>query len=276
MISSESSQDEVTVDPRNFDIPEEATENIIQPNKEKEKKLERNNNREKQTSLPSVRNSNAISNRKNRKLLVHKVPVSFPVAGNLMESAESIGYVYNALQSVNAPRDLHLPADAVVNATLLNSLENNQDRATLIVELDTEDRCTQVLKNAKNKREQDKDFAYYITPTPQRLNSRYVSNSDEEINTGNSAEYKKAKKSDKTHKHKSSSKAPTPKTPKKHGKEPKSDGPRARPEKDRPTNAVSTPLPGTSKINPNASIDSWHTYPIYTLLLLENIHKFTE
>ena len=159
IISSESSQDEVTVDPRNFDIPEEATENIIQPNKEKEKKLERNNNREKQTSLPSVRNSNAISNRKNRKLLVHKVPVSFPVAGNLMESAESIGYVYNALQSVNAPRDLHLPADAVVNATLLNSLENNQDRATLIVELDTEDRCNQVLKNAKHKREQDKDFA---------------------------------------------------------------------------------------------------------------------
>ena len=148
-----------------------------------------------------------MSNRKTRQLLVHKVPVSFPVAGNLMESAESIGYVYNALQSVNAPRDLHLPADAVVNATLLNSLENNQDRATLIVELDTEDRCNQVLKNAKHKREQDKDFAYYITPTPQRLTARYVSNSDKEINSGNSAEHKKAKKSDKTHKHKHSSKA---------------------------------------------------------------------
>merc|ERR1712051_242446 len=267
IISSESSQDEVTVDPRNFDIPEEATKNIIQPNKEKKKKLERNNNREKQTSLPSVRNSNAMSNRKNRKLLVHKVPVSFPVAGNLMESAESIGYVYNALQSVNAPRDLHLPADAVVNATLLNSLENNQDRATLIVELDTEDRCNQVLKNAKHKREQDKDFAYYITPTPQRLTARYVSNSDKELNSGNSAEHKKAKKSDKTHKHKHSSKAkdkepnannretPTPGTPKKHGKEPKRDGQRARPENDRPTNAVSTPLPETSKIDPNASID---------------------
>ena len=155
--SSESSQDEVIIDPTNFDISEEATNKINQPDKEKKKKPERNNNREKQMALPSVRNSNAMSNRKNRQLLVHKVPVSFPVAGNLMESAESIGYVYNALQSINAPRDL--PADVVVNATLLNSLENNQDRATLIVELDTEDRCNQVLKNAKHKREQDKDFA---------------------------------------------------------------------------------------------------------------------
>ena len=100
-----------------------------------------------------------------------------------MESEESIGYVYNALQSVNAPRDLQLPADAVVNATLLNSLENNQERAVVIVELDSENRCAQVLKNAKKKREQDRDFEYYITPTPQRANSRYVSNSDEEINT---------------------------------------------------------------------------------------------
>ena len=253
--SSESSQDEVTVDPRTLDTPEEAKENTIQPSKKKKKKLERNNNREKRTSPPNSRNRGSTSNRKNRKLLVHKVPVSFPVAGNLMESEESIGYVYNALQSVNAPRDLQLPADAVVNATLLNSLENNQERATVIVELDSENRCAQVLKNARKKRDQDKDFEYYITPTPQRVNSRYVSNSDEEINTGNSPEYKKAKKSDKTHKYKSSSKESPPKTPKKLGKDPKNDGQGSRSETDRPTNAVSTPLPGTSKINPNASID---------------------
>ena len=260
IVSSDSSQDEVTVDPTNFDITEEATNNINQPEKEKKKKRERNNNREKQTSLPSVRNSNAMSNRKARQLLVHKVPVSFPVAGNLMESAESIGYVYNALQSINAPRDL--PADVVVNATLLNSLENNQDRATLIVELDTEDRCNQVLKNAKQKQEQDKEFPYYVTPTPQRLSSRYISNSDKEIHTGNSAEQKRAKKSDKNHKYKHSTKTkdkepnannrgtPNAGTPKKHGKEPKSDGPRARPENARPTNAVSTPPTGNFKNKP--------------------------
>ena len=120
-------------------------------------------------------------------------------------------------------------------------------------------------QNAKHKREQDKDFAYYVTPTPQRLSSRYISNSDEEIHTGNSAEHKRAKKSDKKHKHSTKAKdkepnaknrgTPNAGTPKKQEREPESDGPRARPENACPTNAVSTPLPGTSKINPNASID---------------------
>ena len=266
VVSSDSSQDEVTVDPTNFDLPVEATNDTNQPKREKNNKKERNNNKEKQMFLPSsARNSHAMSNRKARQLLVHQVPVRFPVAGNLMESAVSIGYVYDTLLSASAPEDL--PGDVVVNATLLNSLENNQDRATLIVELDTEDRCNQSFRNAKHKREQDKRFAYYVTPTPQRLNSRYISNSDEEIHPGNSAEHKKGKKSDKKHKHKHTSKAKekepkpnnrgTPKagTPKKQGREPESDGPKARPENARPTNAVSTPLRGTSKINPNASID---------------------
>ena len=155
--------------------------------------------------LPSARNSNAMSNRKARQLLVHQVPVRFPVAGNLMESAVSIGYVYDALESISAPGDL--PGDVLINATLLNSLENNKDRATLIVELDTVERCNQILRNAKHKREQEKGFAYYVTPTPQRRNSRYISNSDEEIHSGNSAEHKRSKKSDKKHKHKHTLKA---------------------------------------------------------------------
>ena len=268
VVSSDSSQEEVTVDPTNFDLPEEATNDNNQPAKREENnKQERNNNKEKQMFLPSARNSHAVTNKKARQLLVHQVPVSFPVAGNLMESAESIGYVYDALLSINAPRDL--PGDVVVNATLLNRLENNQDRATLIVELDTEDRCNQILRNAKNKRAQDKKFAYYVTPTPQRLNSRNISYSDEEIQTGNNVEHRKAKKSSKKHKHTSKEKEKEPKpnyrgtpnagTPKKQRREPESDGPskmpKVRPENVRPTNAVSTPLPGTSRINPDASID---------------------
>ena len=96
VVSSDSSQDEVTVDPTNFDLPEEATNDTNQPKREKNNKKERNNNKEKQMFLPSARNSHAVSNRKARQLLVHQVPVSFPVAGNLMESAVSIGYVYDA------------------------------------------------------------------------------------------------------------------------------------------------------------------------------------
>ena len=265
VVSSDSSQEEVTVDPTNFDLPEEATNDNNPPAKREENnKQERNNNKEKQMFLPIARNSHAVTNKKARQLLVHQVPVSFPVAGNLMESAESIGYVYDALLSISAPRDL--PGDVVVNATLLNRLENNQDRATLIVELDTEERCNQILRNAKNKRAQDKRFAYYVTPTPQRLNSRNISYSDEEIQTGNNAEHRKAEKSAKKYKHTSKEKEKEPKpkyrgtpnagTPKKQRREPESDGPskmpKVRPENARPTNAVSTPLPGTSRINPDA------------------------
>ena len=203
VVSSDSSQEEVTVDPTNFDLPEEATNDNNPPAKREEnnetQKEERNNNKEKQMFLPIARNSHAVTNKKARQILVHQVPVSFPVAGNLMESAESIGYVYDALLSISAPRDL--PGDVVVNATLLNRLENNQDRATLVVELDTEERCNQILRKAKNKRAQDKRFAYYVTPTPQRLNSRNISYSDEEIQTGYNAEHRKAEKSAKKYKH---------------------------------------------------------------------------
>ena len=103
-----------------------------------------------------------MTNKTNRQILVHHVPVRFPVAGNLMENVESLRYIYDALLSINEPSDL--PGDVVVNATLLNRMENNQDRATLVVELDSEDRCNQILRKAKKKHAQDKRFAYYITP----------------------------------------------------------------------------------------------------------------
>ena len=84
---------------------------------------------------------------------------------------------------------------------------------------------------------------------------RFISYSDEEIHP---TAQKRSKKSDLKHKHKQTSKSsekdpkpnnqrsPIAGTPNVQG----SKGPRAR-----PTNAVSTPLPSTAGINPNASID---------------------
>ena len=69
-----------------------------------------------------------------------------------MENVESLRYIYDALLSISEPSDL--PGDVVVNATLLNRMENNQDRATLVVELDSEDRCNQILRKAKKKHAQ--------------------------------------------------------------------------------------------------------------------------
>ena len=116
-----------------------------------------------------------------------------------MENVESLRYIYDALLSINEPSDL--PGDVVVNATLLNRMENNQDRATLVVELDSEDRCNQILRKAKKKHAQDKRFAYYITPKPRRLHTRNISYSDEEIQTDNNAEKRKAEEITKKYKH---------------------------------------------------------------------------
>ena len=108
-------------------------------------------------------------------------------------------------------------------------MENNQDRANLVLELDSEDRCNQILKKAKMKHAKDKKYAYYITPIPQRLHNRYISYSDEEV---------QAKADDKIKKRNHSS--PKTSTAKR---------PREEPENARPMNAVSTPLPSTSRIN---------------------------
>ena len=62
VVSSDSSQDEVTVDPTNFDLPVEATNDTNQPKREKNNKKERNNNKEKQIFLPIVKISH--TNRK--------------------------------------------------------------------------------------------------------------------------------------------------------------------------------------------------------------------
>ena len=84
-------------------------------------------------------------------MLIHKVPVKFPIAGNLMESEESSEYIHKAIASVNETGES--PGDLVTNASLLNPLENNQqDRATLTVEVDTAERCKEILRVAKFKR----------------------------------------------------------------------------------------------------------------------------
>ena len=201
--SSGSSQEEITVNPSNFDFPEEATNDENPPAKgdanNETQQEERNNNKEKPRFFPTARNRHAVTNRTNHQILVHQVPVRFPVAGNLMENVESLRYIYDALLSISEPSDL--PGDVVVNATLLNRMENNQDRATLVVELDTEDRCNQILRKAKKKHAQDKRFEYYITPKPRRLHTRNMSYSDEEIQTVNNAKYRKAEETAKKYKH---------------------------------------------------------------------------
>ena len=176
-----------------------------------------------------------------------------------MENVEPLSYIGDALLSVNEPDDL--PGDVVVNATLINRMENNQDRATVVVELDSEERCNQILRKAKKRYAQDKRFEYYITPKPRRLHTRKISYSDEEIQAkaANKAKKRKADEITKKYKHLSKGIDKREKEPKqKHYGTPKagtSKKPRVEPENTGPTYAVSTPLPSTSRIDPDTPVD---------------------
>ena len=92
-------------------------------NNETQHREERNNNKNKPMQFPTKRNRHIVTGKKRRQILIHQVPVRFPVAGNLMENVESLGYIYGALSNINEPDNL--PGDVVVNATLLNRMENN-------------------------------------------------------------------------------------------------------------------------------------------------------
>ena len=128
--SSSSSQDEITVDPSNFGEPKRVS-NDEGPHDEGEAKNEnhqvggeeRNNNKEKPRFLLAPTNRQAVTNRANRQVLLHQVPVRFPVASNLMENIEALTFISDALVSIVAPEDL--PSDVFVNVTLRNRMENN-------------------------------------------------------------------------------------------------------------------------------------------------------
>ena len=265
--SSSSSQGEVIVNPTNLDSPKKPATPRPGPsagycyqfpsttaggssNNDTQEK-ERNNNKE--TTPENKRHT--ITNRPSHQLLVHHVPVTFPVPGNIMESEESSEFIKNALDSVCEANEL--PGDIIVNARLLNKMKNTQLRATVIVELDSEESCKQIVKKAKNKIAKDKNFAYYITQRPQRLHPRNISYSDEETQPkkANHQSLGRDKRNQKK-----PSETPNDGTPKRPREEIEKDGPSKRqkmePESAGPINAVSTPIPSTSRIDPNTPVDA--------------------
>ena len=226
---------------------------------------ERNNNKEKPRFLLDATNRHAVTNRASRQVLIHQVPVRFPVAGNLMESLESAGFITDALVTISAPEEL--PSDVVVNATLRNRLENNQSSATVILELDTEERRNRILRKAKKRYADttiphDERYKYYLTPKPLRIHTRNLSYSDEEIKAKANMKAKKRKADEITEKYKQLSKGAE-----KGKKEPKrkyygtpkagtSKKAREEPENAGPANATSTPLPSISEIDSDTPIDT--------------------
>ena len=246
--SSSSSQDEISVDPSNFDVPKEAD-----TDEDEDTNNEHNNNKEKPKFLLQATNRHVVTNKTSRQIIIHQVPVRFP--GNLMEDFESISFITDALVTIMAPEDL--PGDVIVSASLRNRLENKQRTATVVLELDTEERRNKILKRAKERYAdttlpQAERNRYYITAIPPRIHTRNMSYSDEEVqtNTSRNAKIKKAgKKKEKRAKEKKRKYEGTPiaGTSKKQRVEPETAG---------PINAVSTPRPNSSKIDPNIPIEA--------------------
>lgn len=144
--SSSSSQEEVTVDPSNIGTTETVT-NAQNPHEEEG---EHNNNKEKpKIFLELPTNRLASANTANRQLILHQVPVSFPIASNLMESMGSLIFIQDALLSITAPGDL--PGDVVTDATPLNRVESHQNRTAIILTLDSEQRRDEILRKARKR-----------------------------------------------------------------------------------------------------------------------------
>ena len=98
-VVSSGQEDEIVVDPSNMNIddignPDEATEN-------QQSDADKSNNNEEQVKLSlDASNRHPVTNRNERKILIHKAPVPFPASGNLMEYPRTNTYVTEALTTI--------------------------------------------------------------------------------------------------------------------------------------------------------------------------------
>ena len=82
------------------------------------------------------------SHQPSQQLLLHKVPIRFPVPSNLMESVETLTFINDALISLMDD----LPSDALIDASPLNRVSSHQARTAVILTFDTELTRNRVLK----------------------------------------------------------------------------------------------------------------------------------
>ena len=103
---------------------------------------ENNNNQDEQktdTQKPSSWRN--ITRTPSQQLLLHRVPITFPVPGNLLESEDSLGFIIEALGSLVESDGflINLPMGAIVDATPLHRVTSYQARSAVILTFDTTD-----------------------------------------------------------------------------------------------------------------------------------------
>ena len=83
-----------------------------------------------------------------QQLLLHKVPIRFPVPSNLMESIETLIFINDALISLVGD----LPSDALIDATPLNRVDSHQARTAVVLTFDNEQTRNRVLRAIRERR----------------------------------------------------------------------------------------------------------------------------
>ena len=97
---------------------------------------------ELQTNRPQT------SRQPSQQLLLHQVPIRFPVPSNLMESVDSLMFINDALISLIDD----LPSDVLIDASPLHRVSSQQARAAVVLTFNTEQMRNWVLKAFREHR----------------------------------------------------------------------------------------------------------------------------
>ena len=133
--TSESDHDEIVVNPNEMEADPEKGEKKGDNNPQ-----ENNNHQEEQkTTLEIPASWRNIARTPSQQLLLHRVPITFPVPGNLLESEDSLRFIIEALGSLVESNGflINLPMGAIVDATPLHRVRSYQARSAVILTFDT-------------------------------------------------------------------------------------------------------------------------------------------
>ena len=179
-VASSSQEDEIVVDPTNLIIDENSTQD--EATKSQQSEADKSNNNEEPPKTPLITATrHTVTNKTDRKILIHKAPVPFPARGNLMDNPRTNTFVTEAMTTIIPD---NLPGDAIVHASLKNDQENNQKVATLVLELKSAVLHDQIMRKVRDWYANDsirfsKKWRFYITDYPQGTQKRTPSKDKE-------------------------------------------------------------------------------------------------
>ena len=181
--TSESDQVEIiVVNPTEM----EADPEIGEQNGDKDPQENNNNQEEQKTTLELPANRRFIARTPSQQLLLHRVPITFPIPGNLMESEDSLRFIKEALESLVESNGqlINLPTDAVIDATPLHRVKSYQARSAVILTFDatgTRDRVWKAARVVRPNSNWSGRTDFYFTEIAKRTKVRHQTHTEDEL-----------------------------------------------------------------------------------------------